>query len=334
MASIPRHPAIGRPRQAARVSSGTDRRRAPPPGAARQTMAGCLQVQLAKKMIIAPGFAKPEASAKTPRSFQRAQAMPIFHHPARAVLFVAYLFAAFAPPAAHAQNASVTLSGEVWVDNWFQFYANGKKVAQDSVSIRTERSFNAERFTFKTKLPVTLAFEFRDFMQNETGLEYIGTRRQQMGDGGAIAQFTDTKTGKVMAVTNSSWRCLTVQHAPVDKSCARERNPTVNKGACKQKVVSRPSNWTAPGFDDSRWRKASTHSKSSVSPKDGYNRIRWSRSAKFIWGPDLERDNIVLCRLTVGDSAPNAKRPPEDFPGGRSVQQPRSGQAALSSRNG
>ena len=77
----------------------------------------------------------------------------------------------------------------MWVDNWFRLFANGAPLLEDSVAYRTERSFNAERFTFNADLPLTLAFEFRDFMQNETGLEYIGTRRQQLGDGGAIAQF-------------------------------------------------------------------------------------------------------------------------------------------------
>lgn len=217
------------------------------------------------------------------------------------VSFMVSFMAALAGGVASARAASgtLTLTGEVWVDNWFQLYVNGKKVKQDSVSIRTERSFNAERFTFKAALPITFAFEFRDFMQNETGLEYIGTRRQQMGDGGAIAQFTDTASGKVIAATSGSWRCLTVQHAPVEKACARERSPKANTGSCRQKTTATPANWTSPGFNDSRWSKARTYSKGAVKPKDGYNQIRWSSSARFIWGSDLERDNVVLCRLTV-----------------------------------
>ena len=42
----------------------------------------------------------------------------------------------------------VTLTGEVWVDNWFTLWANGQKVIEDSTPYKTERSFNAERFTF------------------------------------------------------------------------------------------------------------------------------------------------------------------------------------------
>lgn len=190
--------------------------------------------------------------------------------------------------------------GEVWVDNWFKLYINGAPLLEDSVSIRTERSFNAERFEFNADYPMTIAFEFRDFMENNTGLEYIGTRRQQMGDGGAIAQFKDAASGKLLAATGSGWRCLTVQSAPADPSCARERNPDVSKPNCAETVTSVPGNWTAPGFDDSSWPKATVHSAREVGPKDGYDRIRWDRSAKLIWGPDLKKDNILYCRVTVG----------------------------------
>lgn len=190
--------------------------------------------------------------------------------------------------------------GEVWVDNWFKLFINGKELLEDSVSIRTERSFNAERFEFSADLPMTIAVELRDFMENETGLEYIGTRRQQMGDGGAIAQFKDVETGKLLAATGAGWRCLTVQSAPADASCARERNPDVAKPNCAQSVTTVPENWTAPEFDDSDWPAATVHSARDVGPKDGYDRIDWDRSAELIWGPDLKKDNILYCRVTVG----------------------------------
>jgi hypothetical protein len=197
------------------------------------------------------------------------------------------------------QGAHAVL-GEVWVDNWFKLYVNGKPLLEDSVSIRTERSFNAERFEFNTDFPMTIAFEFRDFMEDETGLEYIGTRRQQMGDGGAIAQFTDLASGKLLAATGSDWRCITVQSAPADTSCERERNPDVSMTNCAQSLAEVQSNWTAPSFDDSSWPKASVHTAHDVRPKDGYDRIAWDKAAKLIWGPDLQKDNILYCRVTVG----------------------------------
>lgn len=195
---------------------------------------------------------------------------------------------------------SHTILGEVWVDNWFRLLVNGAPLLEDSVAYRTERSFNAERFEFNADLPMTLAFEFRDFMENETGLEYIGTRRQQLGDGGAIAQFRDKASGRLLAASGADWRCLTVQAAPADASCARERNPDVSKPNCAPTSTSVPDNWADPDFDDSAWPNATVHSARDVGPKDGYDRIDWDRSAKLIWGPDLKKDNILYCRVTVG----------------------------------
>ena len=80
---------------------------------------------------------------------------------------------------------------EVWADNWFATYANGELVGEDSVPITTERSFNAETFSFDAGYPLTIAIEAKDFKETDSGIEYIGLDNQQMGDGGFIAQFTD-----------------------------------------------------------------------------------------------------------------------------------------------
>ena len=74
-----------------------------------------------------------------------------------------------------------TYTAEVWADNWFQFNVNGVKVAEDSVPITTERSFNAERFSFEAQALFSVGLIAKDFKENDSGLEYIGTRRQQMG---------------------------------------------------------------------------------------------------------------------------------------------------------
>lgn len=192
------------------------------------------------------------------------------------------------------------LTAEIWVDNWFAAHLNGAPLHQDSVAYETERSFNAERITFKTDLPATLAFEFRDFMENETGLEYIGSRKQQMGDGGAIVQVRDA-AGKTIAVTDDSWKCLVVQRAPLGLTCEKSRDPQPGVGDCAAKSTSVPADWAAPGFDDSSWPNATAHSASAVRPKDGYDLIRWDSPAQLIWGADLERDNILLCRVTLNN---------------------------------
>jgi len=111
------------------------------------------------------------------------------------------------------------ITAEIWADNWFALHINGAPVAEDSVPYLTERSFNAERISFRADLPMTVAIELRDYMENGTGLEYIGSRRQQMGDGGAIIQFL--RGDAVIGVSSDAWKCHVAQQAPVDASCAR-----------------------------------------------------------------------------------------------------------------
>lgn len=195
---------------------------------------------------------------------------------------------------------SVTVEGEIWVDNWFQMHLNGAPLYEDSTPYLTERSFNGERITFQTDLPATIAFEFRDYMANDTGLEYIGTNRQQLGDGGAIAQFRNAATGEVLAVTGADWACTVIHHAPANPSCANESNPVAGQGACAGTILAAPDGWTTPGFDDSAWTATEVHTAADVGPKDGYDQIDWDRSAALIWGPSLRQDNIVLCLATLG----------------------------------
>ena len=196
-------------------------------------------------------------------------------------------------------TGSVDITTEIWVDNWFEMYVNGASVLVDSVPITTERSFNAETQTFSADLPAVVAIMAKDFKENDTGLEYIGTGRQQMGDGGMIAQFTDAQTGKLLGATDSTMRCLVVHRAPTDRTCAVSANPVAGEGACGFVETEIPANWTSPDFDDSAWPNATEHSERDVSPKDGYDRVSWTRSAKLVWSDDLVQDNTLLCRLTV-----------------------------------
>ncbi len=187
---------------------------------------------------------------------------------------------------------------DVWADNWFALYANGSLVGQDRISINTEKSFNAESFTFTAERPFMLALIAKDFKENDTGLEYIGTRKQQMGDGGVILQIKDAR-GRLVAVSDRDWRCKVIHEAPLHKSCAKERNPRVGEGPCGFKASKPPRGWTAEYFDDSDWPYAKEYKKRHVRPKDDYKKVDWHRKAEFIWGPDLRTNNTMLCRLKV-----------------------------------
>lgn len=195
--------------------------------------------------------------------------------------------------------AAITIKADVWADNWFAFYLGEQLIKEDSVPITTERSFNAETFTFNAEYPLVLNFVMKDFKENDTGLEYIGTNRQQMGDGGLIAQFTNAETGEIIAVTDSNWVCMVVHQAPLDKACEKTSNPIAGQMPCGFNTVEEPIGWKSLNFDTSAWSSATIFSVQQVSPKDGYDQIAWNPTANFIWGPDLESDNTVLCRFVV-----------------------------------
>jgi hypothetical protein len=200
------------------------------------------------------------------------------------------------PSTTAVKSVQSSFTAEVWADNWFSLYINGKLVGQDSVAITTEKSFNADRITFTASYPFTIAMVTKDFKQNDTGLEYIGTDRQQMGDGGFVAQFTDTSTGKVVAYTNSSWRGLVVHQAPLNVSCEKSKTPDTE---CTSRISAEPAGWLESSFKDASWPTASTYSKEQVGVKDGYNNISWSSNAQIIWTSDLEVDNTILWRYAV-----------------------------------
>jgi len=189
-----------------------------------------------------------------------------------------------------------TFVAEVWADNWFALYINGVLVGQDSVSITTEKSFNSEKISFTASYPFVIGMVTKDFIQNDTGLEYIGSSRQQIGDGGFIAQFTNTSTGKVVAYTSSAWRGYVIHQAPLNVSCEKSKTPTTE---CQSKIQAEPSGWSQKTFDDSKWSLASVYTKEAIGVKDGYNDINWSSQAQLIWSSDLKIDNTVLWRYTI-----------------------------------
>ena len=153
--------------------------------------------------------------------------------------------------------------------DWFTFYLGERLIIGDSTPITTERSFNAETFVFEAEYPLQMNFVAKDFKENDTGLEYIGRRNQQMGDGGLIEQFTDAATGDTIAVTNSSWRCLVIHAAPLRPACADESDPEAVAGPCQFHSTYEPEGWRIPDFDDCGWTSAAENSEDDVRSKCG-----------------------------------------------------------------
>ncbi len=191
---------------------------------------------------------------------------------------------------------ALEIKADIWADNWFALYQDQELVKEDSVAFNTERSFNSESFSFETQLPASFSVIMKDFYENDSGLEYIGSRRQQIGDGGFIAQFFDAQTGQLIAVSNDSWQCTTIHQAPLNKQCARDDSPIKT---CETNINEAPAGWMAADYDYSNWLPATVHSSNTVRPHGGYRDVSWVSDAQLIWGEDIEVDNIVLCRFTI-----------------------------------
>jgi phosphatidylethanolamine-binding protein (PEBP) family uncharacterized protein len=214
----------------------------------------------------------------------------------RISLVLALLLGAFSAPA-HATTVKLTnFQAEVWVDNWFSLYINGKKVGEDSVPITTERSFNSEKIKFAAAYPFTVGFIAKDFTENASGLEYIGKPNQQIGDAGMIFQIRDLQTGEIVAASDTSWKSLIINKAPLNPYCVSSATPLTD---CRYKNVAIPSNWATSTFKESTWKSATKFTKEEVGVKDGYFDINWSNSAQLIWSSDLKLDNTVLFRKVI-----------------------------------
>ena len=185
---------------------------------------------------------------------------------------------------------------EAWADNWFAMYIGEQLIIEDSVPILTERSFNAERYSFSAPSGTVLSFVLKDYTETNSGLEYIGESRQQMGDGGFIAQVFDQRSGDVLLVSDGTWKCTVVHQAPLNKGCESSGDPDRD---CQYLITGEPDGWKAQDFDDSGWQATTEHRASEVDPKGGYDDISWDSSAKLIWGEDLESDNSLLCRTSL-----------------------------------
>ena len=217
-----------------------------------------------------------------------------------ALLLVAAFLAASSTPLAQAAttatSSSVTFTADVWADNWFAMYVNGIKVGFDPVPITTQKSFNKVSFTFTAKYPLTIAIIAKDYVDNLSGLEYIGTAQQQIGDAGLIAQIHEKVSGKLVAATSKAWKSYVTFKAPLNPECVTSKTPTVT---CTSKVVTSPTSWYSSSFSDAKWTSATEYAREQVGVKDGFLEVNWDARANLIWSSSLTLDNTVLFRTTA-----------------------------------
>jgi len=223
----------------------------------------------------------------------------------RKLILVILLSILISPPiiSSAATSKALSFQAEVWVDNWFALYINGKKVGEDTVPITTERSFNSSKIKFTATYPFTIGILAKDYTENASGLEYIGTDRQQIGDGGIIAQFREISTGKVVASTSKNWKVLVANKAPVNTDCVKSKNPNTE---CKYINTSIPNGWATSSFKDSAWASATEFSKEDVGVKEGYFDYNWASGSSLVWSSDLKLDNTVLLRKVVTSKVANS----------------------------
>lgn len=218
----------------------------------------------------------------------------------RVALILVLLINVFITPANAAVGKTNSFQAEIWVDNWFELYINGKLVGHDPVPITTERSFNSEKIKFTASYPFTIGLLVRDFTENASGLEYIGKPNQQIGDGGAIAQIRDLSTNSIIAATDGTWKSLVISKSPLNPECVTSTNPLKD---CKASNAPAPKSWSSTSFKDSSWPVAATYTPEEVGVKEGYFDFTWSPIASLVWSSDLKLDNTVLLRKVISKPA-------------------------------
>jgi hypothetical protein len=179
------------------------------------------------------------------------------------------------PPGLVKASISDTIKANIYADNWFILYINGKLIAVDSNDFIPHNVISVD---ILPEYPMTIVVLARDNSDPKTGLEY----GDQIGDGGFILKFGDG------TVTNARWKSKPFFTGPLKHDV---KNP---------KVIHTPipENWFAIDFDDKSWPSAKEYSEEQVNPKESFYKADF-KGAKFIWSDDIDLDNTVLFRRRI-----------------------------------
>jgi phosphatidylethanolamine-binding protein (PEBP) family uncharacterized protein len=168
-----------------------------------------------------------------------------------------------------------TMKAEVYADNWFALYINGRLAVVDPIVFLPH---NVVSVDLLPEYPMTIAIIAHDNADPKTGLEY----GDHIGDAGLVLKFADG------TVTDGTWKVKAIERGPLGGDIANPRVETEH----------RPANWFAPDFDDSAWENATVFTEQRVNPKPPYYEHDFS-GAQFIWSKDLDLDNTVLFRKRI-----------------------------------
>jgi hypothetical protein len=170
---------------------------------------------------------------------------------------------------------SDTIKANIYADNWFAMYINGKLVAVDPIDFLPH---NVVSVDLLPEYPMTIAIIAKDNADPKTGCEY----GNHIGDGGFILKFSDG------TVSNANWKAKSFFTGPLNRDT---EHPKVERTPI-------PANWFAPDFDDSKWENAVEYTEERVSPKKTFYDFDFQQ-AKFIWTKDLDLDNTVIFRTRI-----------------------------------
>lgn len=168
-----------------------------------------------------------------------------------------------------------TVRLNVYADNWFVLYINGKLVATDPIDFLPH---NVVSVDVLPEYPMTIAVMAKDNANAETGLEY----GDHVGDGGFILKFADG------TVTDATWKAKCFFRGPLRRDVA---NPTVERAPI-------PPDWFKADFDDRDWPAAKVFAEQEVGPKEPFYQADF-KGARFIWSDDLGLDNTVIFRARI-----------------------------------
>jgi len=242
------------------------------------------------------------------------------------LLFASWLILKVANSHDHGEECTSTetetITGVIYADNWFSFWFNGQLVAEDPVDFIPHQAVHVS-FEAPVCGERVFAIQAEDFSDDITALEYDDNC---IGDGGLKAMFSDG------TVSNSDWECKTIFYGPIDPAdcipnydsayhfvpalCKFNANETLKGRDCHSEYYAHNStgvDWFDMDFepeDDEGWEPATEFSDDVVGfgvvPSNCSEflcpgLLDWSMygpQASFIWRPDLNFDNRILCRYS------------------------------------
>ena len=232
--------------------------------------------------------------------------------------------------------ASVTITGHIYCDNYFEFYFNGQKIFTDPLDFTPHNAVKVSFEYDESSGNKVYAILCQDYA-SDSGYEYTSTNSPQLGDGALLAEFSDGTT------TTSAWKSYVVTFGPTDASISSGCSSS-NLSPCAVQDNGVPSNWYATDFDDSTWTSATEYTasqagwgrrpsysngqcgtitspitKQTASPSSiattedacldprsvlcGGDETCSGSDGRFIWGSDMDRDNKMLFRFNAGSTS-------------------------------